>query len=199
MCVVMVGIGHDHHARPVEAEPGDRGGGGDVDVLRIEPRALAHRPVEHDVRRRERIEIDQRLGDRALPGRRVLAHRDGDAVEAADRGAAQDVERADAGRGQDQAPAVGLGRGQQAVEQRGVGEGADGGHEKVRAAFQHALAVSAHRLVPGAFGDGVEVVGEEAVGLVGQHGLSWRGRFTSTETSSMFSRPAASTCLPMAP
>ena len=33
-------------------------------------------------------------------------------VEAADRGAAQDVERADAGRGQDQAAAVGLGRGQ---------------------------------------------------------------------------------------
>ena len=34
--------------------------------------------------------------------------------------------------------------------------------------LQHALAVRAHRLVAGAFGDGVEAVGEEALGLVGQ-------------------------------
>jgi hypothetical protein len=30
------------------------------------------------------------------------------------------------------------------------------------------LAVNPHRLVPGAFGDGVEGVGEEAIRLVGQ-------------------------------
>ncbi len=162
------GIGHDHHACPVEAEAGYGGGGRDVDVLGIEPCALAHRAVEHGVWPGERIEVDQRFGDRAFPRRRVLAHRHGDAVQTADGGAAQDVERTDAGRGQDQALAVGLGRGQQAVEQDGVGEGPDRGHQQVRAAFEDALAVAAHGLVPGAFGDGVEGVREEAVGLVGQ-------------------------------
>ena len=119
----------------------------------------------------KRIEIDQRFGHRPLPRRGVLAHRDGDAVEAADRGAAQDVERADAGRRQDQALAAGLGRGQQAFEQSAVGEGADGGDQKVRAAFQHPLAVNPHRLVPGAFGDGIELVGKEAIRLVSEQAL----------------------------
>ncbi len=111
-------------------------------------------------------EVDQRLGHRAFPRRGILAHRDGDAVEAADRGAAQDVERADAGRRQDQPPAVRLGGGEQVVEQGGVGEGADRRDEKIRAALQHALAVRAHRIVAGAFGHGVEFVGEEARGIV---------------------------------
>ena len=34
--------------------------------------------------------------------------------------------------------------------------------------LEDALAVAAHGLVPGAFGDGVELVRKEAVGLVGQ-------------------------------
>jgi hypothetical protein len=123
--------------------------------------------IEHRVQRRSEP-VDQRFGDGALPRRRVLAHGDGDAVEAAHRGAAQDVEGADAGRGQDQALAVGPGGGEQALEQSGVGEGADRGHEKVRAAFQHALAVGAHGLVAGAFGDGVEFPGKEAIRLVRQ-------------------------------
>ena len=50
----------------------------------------------------------------------------------------------------------------------GVGEGADRGHQQVRATLEDALAVAAHGLVPGAFGDGVEPVRKEAVGLVGQ-------------------------------
>jgi hypothetical protein len=136
--------------------------------LRVEPGALAHRTVEHGVRLGQRIEIDERLGDRAFPCRRILAHGHGDAVEAADRGAAQDVERADAGGRQDETPAVRLGCSEQAIEQGGIGEGADGGHEEIRAALQHALAVRAHRLVAGALGDGIETMSEEALGLVGQ-------------------------------
>ena len=43
-----------------------------------------------------------------------------------------------------------LGGGEQAVEQGGIREGAYGGHEEIRAALQHALAVRANRLVAGA-------------------------------------------------
>jgi hypothetical protein len=58
--------------------------------------------------------------------------------------------------------------GEQAIEQVCIGEGADRRHEKIRAALQNALAMRPHRLVSGAFGHGVELVREEAIGLMGQ-------------------------------
>ena len=84
-------------------------------------------------------------------------------------GAAQYVERTNAARRQDQPRAVRFRRRQQPVEQGGVGESADGGHEEVRATLQHALPVRANSFVARAFGHGIEVVGEELVGLVRQH------------------------------
>src|SRR5579883_902349 len=103
-----------------------------------------------------------------FPGRWVLAHRNGDSVEPADGGAAQYVERADAGRGQDQPPYTTLFRSEQAVEQGIVGEGAYGGDEEVGALVENALPMCAHRVVAGALGDGIEFVREEAIGIVGQ-------------------------------
>ena len=96
----------------------------------------------------------------------------------------------------------GLGGGEQAVEQRGVGEGADRGHEEVGAALQHALAVGAHRLVAGAFGDRVEAMGEEASGSWVSRPPARRARplhQRRDQLDVLQGRGAASTCLPMAP
>ena len=40
------GVDHDHEARAVEADPGERGRGADVDVLRVAHSTLAHAAIE---------------------------------------------------------------------------------------------------------------------------------------------------------
>src|SRR3546814_5251323 len=69
-------IGEDAQAGALEAEAGERDGGGDVDVPGIERRALAHRAVEQQEGLAEPGQLAQALGRRAGPGARVLADRD---------------------------------------------------------------------------------------------------------------------------
>ncbi len=115
-------------------------------------------------------------GDRSRPAWRVLAHRDGHLVEPARRGAAQNVERADPRRGQDEAASRPLRRAADPRQQRIVGKGADRGDEKIGAGLDNALAMIAHRLMTGAFEHGVEAMREEPRGVGGDLARSSRRR-----------------------
>ena len=144
-------IGDDDQPRPVETDARQRHGRGDVHVLRIECGPFARTAVEDHCRLRQRAEIDLPLRRRAVPGAGVLAHGHRDLLQPALRRAGQDVDGADAGRGDKHFPAVALCRPRQALEQRTVGrESAGRGDHQIGAGIEDLLAMRQQRLVAGA-------------------------------------------------
>ena len=191
-------VGHDHHPRPVEAEAGDGGGGGDVDVLRIEPRALAHRPVEHGVRLLQRVEVDKFFGDRAFhaegslrtvtvtlssPPTAALLKMSSAPMPAEGRIRRLPLALAAASRRSNRAVSV---KAPTEVTRKSAPP------SSTRWPWARTASWPAHSATAS------NVWAKKRSGSwVSRPSL--RGRFTSTDTSSIFSSSAASTCLPMAP
>ncbi|MNP30135.1 hypothetical protein D3C76_1231960 [compost metagenome] len=88
-------IGDQRHPRAVQAQPGQRQGGGDVGVLGVQPRRFTGAAVENHRGFADRFQVADLLGRGVLPGLGRFAAGVIDRVQTADLGCRQRIDAAD--------------------------------------------------------------------------------------------------------
>ncbi|MNH18539.1 hypothetical protein D3C79_782440 [compost metagenome] len=143
-------VGNQRHPRAVQAQPGQRQGGGDIGVLRVQACCLAGAAFEDHRGLVDGVQVADLLGRGVLPGPGRFAAGVVDRIQATDLGRRQRIDAAD-GAGQQLDAGVATGGGSlQAFDQAQLRQGPDRDDQAGDAALQRRQYVFLDCLVPGA-------------------------------------------------